>query len=115
MAESNDPKLLMSNGGRSLSAVAGHWVEGTDADGSTGIEWDVPAGAVSAEVYSDADAYCGAVAEADLDITGAGFNAWPIKADVPSLQFIVKGASKFSVKARTGNLGIVAIRWGGEE
>jgi len=105
----------MSQGGTPLNAVNKHWMEGNEADGSAGVEWAVPAGAKTVEFYSDVDAYCGLTTEALLDIAGAGFNAWPITANSPSLQFMLGDATSVAIKARTGNLGIVAVRWGGEE
>lgn len=109
--EADDARFMFTKGGTPVSFEREHWAEGSEADGSAGIEWDVPAGAVSAQVFSSVAAFCGPVAEASLDIAGAGFNAIPLAAGAYSVKFSVQGKSKVSAKAVTGNLAVV---WGGE-
>lgn len=110
-----DQRFLRDVNGQHHDFENEHWAEGTDNDGSAGIEWDVPAGAVTAQVYSSVAGYFAPVAEASLDISGAGFNAMPLNAGVYGPKISVNGKSKLSVKAATGNLAVVAVIWGGEQ
>lgn len=115
MPEADDNRFMFTKGGSPVSFEREHWAEGSEADGSAGIEWDVPSGAVSAQVYSSVAAFFGPVAEASLDIAGAGFNAMPIAAGAYGPKISVVGRSKLSAKAVTGNLAVVAVVWGGQE
>lgn len=110
-----DPRYLRSVDGSHRNSPAQHWFEGTDNDGSIGIEFAVPSGALVARIFSSVAAYFGPVAEAALDISGAGFNAGYIAAGTWSPQMVVAGRAAISVKAATGNLAIVSVQWGGQE
>jgi hypothetical protein len=110
-----DPRFQQDKAGQSLSFEAGHWHEGNENDGSAGREFDVPAGAVTAQVFSSVAAFGGQVAEAALDIAGAGFNAFGVPAGGYSIKVNVSGKTKLSVKAVSGNLGVVTVTWGGDE
>lgn len=113
MGESIDNRFTYTKGGTPLPFPGEHWSEGSENDGSAGIEFSVPAGAVTAQIFSSVAAFWGCVAEASLDISGAGFNAGGIPAGGYSPTFNVEGKSKVSVKAADGNLGVVTITWGG--
>lgn len=114
MAETDDPRYMFTRGGSPVSFEREHWSEGSENDGSAGAEFNVPAGALTAQFFSSVAAFGGAVAEASLDIAGAGFNAFGIPAGGYSIKFSVVGKSKVSIKAVTGNLGVVTVTWGGE-
>lgn len=114
MGESNDDRFLFSKGGTPRDFPAEHWSEGSENDGSAGIEFTVPAGAVTAQFFSSVAAFCGAVEESALDISGAGFNAMGVPAGGYSLPMSVVGKSKVSIKAVSGNLAVVTVTWGGK-
>lgn len=111
--ESIDNRFTFSKGGTPLAFPGEHWSEGSESDGSAGREFDVPADAVTAQFFSSVAAFCGPVAEASLDIAGAGFNAMGVPAGGYSLPMNVEGKSKVSIKAVSGNLAVVTVTWGG--
>lgn len=113
MPEQDDDRFLFTKGGSPASFEREHWSEGSENDGSAGIEWDVPAGALTAQIFSSVAAFGGVVAEASLDIAGEGFNAFGIPAGGYSIKVSVEGKSKLSAKAVTGNLGVITVTWGG--
>jgi hypothetical protein len=110
-----DERFLRAVDGTHRDCPAENWFEGTDNDASTGREFNVPAGALVAKIFSSVAAYYGPVAEASLDISGDGFNAGYIPAGQWSNQLLVAGRAKISVKAASGNLAIVSVQWGGKE
>lgn len=110
-----DERYLRSVDGSHRDCPAQNWFEGNENDGSAGREFDVPSGALVAKVFSSVAGYFGAVAEAALDIAGAGFNAGYVGAGEWSEQIVVNGKAKLSIKAASGNLGIVCVKWGGKE
>lgn len=115
MAEGKDPHYLYTRGGSPLSFEQEHWNEGSENDGSAGREFTVPAGAKTAQFFSSVAAFWGPVAEASLDIAGAGFNAGGIPAGGFSPKFCVEGVTTISIKAVSGNLGVVTVTWGGDQ
>jgi hypothetical protein len=98
---------------RAMDFEAAHWNEGSENDGSAGREFTVPAGAITAMFFSSVAAFWGPVAESSLDIAGEGFNAGGIPAAGFSPKFCVVGVTNISIKAVTGNLGVVTVTWGG--
>lgn len=110
-----DERFLRAVDGTHRDCPAENWFAGSDDVSDTEIEFDVPAGAVVAKVFSSVAAYYGPVAADALDISGEGFNAGYIPAGQTSQQLVVNGKAKLSVKAATGDLAIVTVQWGGKE
>lgn len=110
-----DERFLRSVDGSHRDCPAENWFEGSDDVSETSIEFDVPAGALVAKVFSSVAAYYGPVAVASLDIEGDGFNAGYIPAGDWSEQIVVNGRAKLGVKAASGDLAIVCVKWGGKE
>lgn len=109
----NDQRVQHDAGGEPLHPKEA-WSEGSESDGSAGREFTVPANALFCVFFSSVAAFCGAVAEADLDIAGAGFNAMGMAAGGYSQPIPVVGEAAVSIKAVSGNLAVTTVTWYGK-
>jgi hypothetical protein len=112
MPGSNDTRTQTNYAGEPLHPREA-WSEGSEADGSAGAEYTVPAGALYCVFFSSVAAFCAATTEALLDIAGAGFNGMGMAAGGHSQPIPVVGKSKVAIKAVSGNLAVVTVTWYG--
>lgn len=108
-----DDRVQATDGGEPIHPKEA-WSEGSENDGSAGAEYVVPPNALYCVFFSSVAAFCGAVAEASLDIAGAGFNAMGMAAGGYSQPIPCVGKGKVSIKAVSGNLAVVTVTWYGK-